>query len=410
MLLSHRNIIANVSIADGIVQVMHQTVSEFFKAGGPTEGSRFRMAVAGAHVGISIACIRYLALCVTETGAFNFQAPSPLNEAIISGIRDRYTGNMHPPPLPGVGHNPTDLAGTGTGSWTSRDFEGYARCINDRPFLSYILSHLNDHLHRCHHAEGIPELLSKLCGQLINNPMSYLLWNLMATRSGKTQAAGEHQNPAKDFLNSLVWAATNIQCPRAVEASLAAGAIGGGTLDGKTLIMVCAENGDQATASVLLGSGVSIEATNGNRQTALHLAAANRHATMVQLLVDWGANKEAKDRFGQTALHVAAKNGFEIVVEMLVETLAVDREAKDMIGQTALHVASGRGHGSTARMLIEKFGVDRGSKDHSGRTALHFAAAFGIEKVVKILITTLQLDKECRDNSGKTALDLAREG
>src|SRR6266436_2183027 len=95
MLLSHRNIIANVSIVDSIVQVMHQTVLEFFRAGGPTEGSRFRMAAASAHVGISIACIRYLALCVTDTGAFNFRAPSPLNKAIVSGIRDRYTANMH---------------------------------------------------------------------------------------------------------------------------------------------------------------------------------------------------------------------------------------------------------------------------------------------------------------------------
>jgi hypothetical protein len=317
---------------------------------------------------------------------------------------------MHPPPLLDVRHNPTDLAGTGAGSWTSRDFEGYARCLNDRPFLSYILSHLNDHLLRCHHAEGILELLSKLCGQLINNPMSYLVWNSIATRSGKTQTAGEHQSPANDFLNNLVWAATKVQCPRAVETSLAAGAIGGGILDGKTLLMVCAENGDQATASVLLGNGVSIEATNGNRQTALHLAAANGHATMAQLLVDWGANKEAKDKLGQTALHVAAKNGFEIVVKMLVETLAVDREAKDMVGQTALHVASGRGHVNTARMLIEKFEVDSGSKDNCGRTALHFAAAFGNEKVVKMLITTQVLDKKCRGNNGETALDLARKG
>src|ERR1700709_78904 len=101
---------------------MHQTVLEFFRAGGPTEGSRFRIAATDAHVRISIACIRYLAFCVTNTRAFNFQAPFSLNEAILSGIWDLYTNNIHSPPLLEARHNPANLAGTGAGSWTSSNF------------------------------------------------------------------------------------------------------------------------------------------------------------------------------------------------------------------------------------------------------------------------------------------------
>jgi ankyrin repeat protein len=401
------------------------------------------MAAADAHLEISITCIRYLILCVTNTQAFNFPAASPFSETISSAIRQLFWDNPHLPPMPEVHHNPADLLGAGPESWSLGHFERYARYLNNRPFLAYILGYLNEHLPKCRQAEGIPELVLQLWTQLAYNPMAYLLWNLVATESGKPRAASSEQRQAEDFLSNLVLAATKLRFPRAVEVLLVAGADAGCRLDGKTLLMVSAENGDQATVRVLLRKGVDIEATAKQHQTALHLAAANGHATMVRLLVDQGANKEAGDWGRQTALHVAAMNGYESTVQMLVETLAVDREAKDMFGRTALHfaaqnghestvqmliktfgvnkeandcfgqkslhLAAGKGHGGTIRILIETLGVDRGSKDKRGRTALHLAAAFGKKNMVQILITLL-VDKECRDDEGKRALDLARLG
>jgi hypothetical protein len=399
---------ANISIEDSSVQAMHQTVLEFFRPEGLTKGSRFQIAAADAHTGMSIACIRYLTLCVTNTRATNLRVPSSFTEAISSAIRDLYTDKGHSPSLPEVRYNPANLAGTGDESWDTPDFEQYARYLNDRPFITYILGHLNEHLLKCSWVEGIQELISELCKRLTNNPMCYLLECVITTNSGRTQATGEQWSQVNDFLNDLAQAATRMKFPRAVGALLVAGADTEGRLDDKTLLMVSAQNGDQATARALLGRGASMEATDNNEQTALHLAAANGHTAMVRLLVDQGANKEARDVLKQTVLHVAAENDHEGTVQMLVENVAMDREEKNIFGWTALHIAAMRGHGGTIRMLIETLGVERGTRDNGGHTALQFAATLGLEKAVRLLVNILLLDKECKDNEMEEALSLAR--
>jgi ankyrin repeat protein len=60
-----------------------------------------------------------------------------------------------------------------------------------------------------------------------------------------------------------------------------------------------------ASARLLLASGVDVNATNANGQTALHGAAQSGWNSFVQLLADHGAALSVKDHFGSTPLDFA---------------------------------------------------------------------------------------------------------
>ncbi|KAH7231218.1 uncharacterized protein BKA55DRAFT_525091, partial [Fusarium redolens] len=90
-----------------IVQVMHQTVREFFlHPDGDVPPSEFGMCEKDSHICISIICIRYLMLCATNTNRL----------------------------LPDVK------------SWTSEHFEDYAQSLHQRPLANYALCHLKYHI------------------------------------------------------------------------------------------------------------------------------------------------------------------------------------------------------------------------------------------------------------------------
>ncbi|KAF8248519.1 hypothetical protein K440DRAFT_679792, partial [Wilcoxina mikolae CBS 423.85] len=89
-----------------VIQVMHQTVREFFlQPAGAVAVSKFRMDGNAAHVRIAVTCLRYMMFCIAS--------------------------RTHP--------------ASPVASWSSRDFAIYARHLNERPLLFYALSHLKDH-------------------------------------------------------------------------------------------------------------------------------------------------------------------------------------------------------------------------------------------------------------------------
>ena len=67
---------------------------------------------------------------------------------------------------------------------------------------------------------------------------------------------------------------------------------------GRTALMRVAENGDQATARLLLEWGAAIDATDENGCTPLMYAAEQGHEVVVGLLLKWGAAAEAMDKDG----------------------------------------------------------------------------------------------------------------
>ncbi|KAF2183392.1 hypothetical protein K469DRAFT_690132 [Zopfia rhizophila CBS 207.26] len=122
----------------GIVQVMHQTVREFFlNPEGRVANSEFALCEKDAHVCIAITCIRYLMLCAANTSL--------------------------------VGRLP-DIE-----SWTSEHYEVYAQYLNIRPLANYALCYLKHHIDGGQQDENVQSIVSQFIAELADNPAAYLL-------------------------------------------------------------------------------------------------------------------------------------------------------------------------------------------------------------------------------------------
>ena len=389
--------LADKSAGNGIVQVMHQTVREFFRPEGSTAGSKFQMNSKDTHMRITIACVRYLILCATKMATIAQEA--------------------------------------GSKPWTSEHFESYAQYLHERPFFNYAIEYLERHLQQCGQVAGDSELISQLNEKLKATPAAYLLENWIPRAWGKRTPG--HKEDRLAFREGLLHAATHMKFPKVVEALLLAGAEINTRRNSKTLLMMSAKSGDLATALVLLDRGVDVgakdftgqtalhfaaanghdpvvgllvergadmEARNFRSETAMHLGAANGHSPVVKILIDQGAEKEAEDNENQTALRLAAANGQSPVVGHLIDSGA-DKEAKDSKGRTALHLAASNGHAPAAGLLMDR-GAEKEAKDYQKQTALHLAAENGKSSVAGLLIDC-GADMEAKDREERTALHLA---
>lgn len=91
--------------------------------------------------------------------------------------------------------------------------------------------------------------------------------------------------------------------------------------------------------------------TNGN--TALHMAAANGHASVVQFLLDRGANPHLSNSAGNTALHWASANGHDIVVAQLIQIPCVDVLQRNAFGRSALTEGFSSDNAAVVKALLE---------------------------------------------------------
>jgi ankyrin repeat protein len=346
---------------------MHQTVREFFLySDGSAAKSKFSMSHEDAHSRISIACLRYLILCVTSTTLEN--------------------------ELPSVD------------SWTAEHFETYTQHLNDKPFINYALSYLTQHINVCKQDANISRFVSQLDEILTRDLPLVLLgrwvgYNLSGTLPDR--------GAAENFKTQILHTATRMGFSRVVEAVLIVGAQVEARLQDKTPLIISAQRGDNVTVRLLIDWDADKEAKGSDGRTALHVAALNRQDSTVQLFVKTlGADMEAGDRGGRTALHVAALNGHDSTVQLLVKTLGADMKAKDSKWRKALHLAVAQGHESTIRLLVT-FGANTEAEDLVRRTALHYAAAYGHESIVQLLINEFRANKEGEDNWKYTALHYA---
>ena len=346
---------------------MHQTVREFFRPEGPTTQTMLWIESNDAHKKISMTCIRYLMLCAAKAASI-----------------DRAEGGE---------------------PWTTESFVAYAKYLSGRLVLNYALEFVERHLKQYHQMGGDSELTFQLHRKLNEILMACILGNWNPQAWGQRIPSHKQQDYGKHFRSELLHAATRMNYSQVVDALLIAGAEVEACLEGKTPVMATAGGGDLATARVLLDRGALIGASNGNKQTALHLAAANGHNLVSGLLIDRGADKEAKDEKGQAPLHLAAANGHDPVARLLVDRGA-DKEVKDNEGQTALHHAAANGHNDVIGLLVDR-GANKKSKDRFGWGLLHMAACNGHGATIQMLVTSLDANKEERDKCGWTALHVA---
>jgi glutamate dehydrogenase len=82
-------------------------------------------------------------------------------------------------------------------------------------------------------------------------------------------------------------------------------------------LITAASAGDVLTIKALLDQGVSPNAADYDRRTALHLASSEGHTDAVKLLLSHGAEAQPRDRWNFTPLQDAIRNGHTQIVEML---------------------------------------------------------------------------------------------
>ncbi|CAK0878587.1 unnamed protein product [Prorocentrum cordatum] len=206
-----------------------------------------------------------------------------------------------------------------------------------------------------------------------------------------------------------------------------------------------ASEGDNAVMRRLLARGVSVNLSDYDRRTALHIAAAEGHLSTVELLISARADVTTTDRWGHTPLDGAADNSFTDIVAALRAAggdhglkprgreEGLDRKSdmarpgvvsnsstlSDSPGMGAtqqaelkadsaglqLCCAAAAGDAEAVRRLIAD-GARVNATDYDGRIALNVAAAYGHHDLVRDLLG-LKADVRHRDNFGNTALSSA---
>jgi ankyrin repeat protein len=178
------------------------------------------------------------------------------------------------------------------------------------------------------------------------------------------------------------------------EADLLVDAIPHWLYVGDTPLHLAAAATRVGAASLLLGAGADVNASNRRGATALHYACDPRprsggtwdpalQGQLIDLLVRHGGAVDLADRGGAVALHRAVRARSPTAVRHLLQSGAGVGSRLGKRGSTALHLAAqSTGAGGTAGTLAEQLaiiatllehGADRLARDAEGKTVLDWA-------------------------------------
>ncbi|KAI1752664.1 WD40 repeat-like protein [Xylaria castorea] len=120
-------------------------------------------------------------------------------------------------------------------------------------------------------------------------------------------------------------------------------------------IWAAAEQGDLATVSALLDSGVNVNQRKINGgQTLLYWAAESDHFELCKILLKRGADINfAKRQGGRTALHAAVVAGNPDIVHLLVNHKECRPDQTDKFGRSPFCEACALGHLDVVKLLLE---------------------------------------------------------
>ncbi|AWK86565.1 ankyrin repeat domain-containing protein [Azospirillum thermophilum] len=153
--------------------------------------------------------------------------------------------------------------------------------------------------------------------------------------------------------------------------------------NGKTLLMIAAEQGLTDAVKLLLDRKARTDLRTADGATAVMYAAWGGHESTVTALADGGADLDATNDDGKTALMAAAARGHLGVVQALIQrSVQVDRSTAN--GWTALMYAANNGHDRVARLLVDH-GANPYRMDTNGNSALTLGALQGHVQVVEAL-------------------------
>jgi uncharacterized protein len=218
-------------------------------------------------------------------------------------------------------------------------------------------------------------------------------WNDLDT-ANLLLAAGADANATNDFrMTPLSQACTNGNA-QFVRLLLKSGANSNAAVaTGETPLMTCAKTGSADAVRMLIEYGAVVNAKEPTEnQSALMLAAAERHPEVLKALIDAHADLKANSKQGFTAIHFAARVGdLESVKLLLAAGVDVNfltradgatnrvtsflgiAKTVGALGYTPLLVAVVRGQTDLALWLLEH-GADP-NNEAAGFTPLHWASS-----------------------------------
>ncbi|MBK1840939.1 ankyrin repeat domain-containing protein [Azospirillum sp. YIM B02556] len=172
--------------------------------------------------------------------------------------------------------------------------------------------------------------------------------------------------------------------PAELSRTLQGGATADSRLDnGKTLLMIAAEQGLTDAVRVLLERHARTDLRTSDGATAVMYAAWGGHDAVVRALADGGADLDTTNSDGKTALMAAAARGHEDVARTLIQRgVMVDRTTA--YGWSALMYAANNGHETVAKLLLDN-GANPYRMDANGNSALTLGALQGHVQVVEAL-------------------------
>ncbi|KAH0619590.1 hypothetical protein JD844_000322 [Phrynosoma platyrhinos] len=145
-------------------------------------------------------------------------------------------------------------------------------------------------------------------------------------------------------------------------------------------------------------NGFSVNVTNQDGQTPLHVAALHGHDDLVTLLLKLGADVGAKDANHAVPLHLACQNGHLEVVKCLIENNAKQNK-KDIHGNTPLMYACLNDYREIVAFLLQH-GALVNLSNNQGNTSLHKAVIGSYEALVQLLLqygasTHIKNNRQC---------------
>lgn len=131
-------------------------------------------------------------------------------------------------------------------------------------------------------------------------------------------------------------------------------------------------------------NGLSVNVTNQDGFSPLHMAALHGRTDLVPLLLKHGAYSGARNTSQAVPLHLACQQGHFQVAKCLLDSNAKPNK-KDLSGNTPLICACSAGHHEVAALLLQH-GASINACNNKGNTALHEAVMGRHTLVVELLL------------------------
>lgn len=165
-------------------------------------------------------------------------------------------------------------------------------------------------------------------------------------------------------------------------------------IDGKTLLMIAAETGNNNTLKMLLNHDNDINSVSDNGKTALHLAVENNQVETVKTLINQkNIDLEAKDKQGMTPFLSAVINHNEELINLLAEkgadTKATVTDGQKVLSPMLLALKNGKNQNKLDLEFLQKLvdaGVDINQSNEKGVTPLIFSLTFSSNGLTEFLL------------------------